>query len=155
MATRFVKAKVDKYIQLYSKFGKNEGTTYDRVVEVVILNGGSGYSTSSPPTINFSPHPPGSSNINATAIANVSVVNGPISSITNTNPGSEYTTAPTITLSPDNGGAVLIAYNNVQKRRVFEWDLENAIEINENALIQVVDRAYTRSEEHTSELQSR
>jgi len=29
MATRFVQAKVDKYIQLYSKFGKNEGTTYD------------------------------------------------------------------------------------------------------------------------------
>ena len=45
METRFVKAKVDKYIQLYSKFGKNEGTTYDRVVEVVILQGGSGYST--------------------------------------------------------------------------------------------------------------
>ena len=55
--TRFVKAKVDKYIQLYSKFGKNEGTTYDRVVDVAILQGGSGYSTGSPPTIAFTPHP--------------------------------------------------------------------------------------------------
>jgi len=145
-STRFVKAKVDKYIQLYSKFGKNEGTTYDKVLEVVILNGGGGYSTSSPPTITFSPHPPGSSNINATAIANVSVVNGPISSITITNPGSGYTTAPTITVTlPGGGGAILKAFINIQKRRVFEWDLENAIEINENALIQVVDRVYTNT----------
>jgi len=142
METRFIKPKIDKYIQLYSKFAKNEGTTYDKVLEVVILNGGTGYSTSSPPIITFSPHPPGSSNIQATAIANVSVANGPISSITITNPGSGYTTAPTITLLPDNGGGVLKAYINVKKRRVFEWDLENAIEINENALIQVVDRAY-------------
>ena len=140
--TRFVKAKVDKYIQLYSKFAKNEGTTYDRVYEIVILQGGTGYSTTSPPIITFSPHPPGSTNINATAVANVTVVNGPISSITITNPGSGYTTAPTITLSPSNGGAVLIAYINIRKRRVFEWDLENAIEINENALIQAVDRVY-------------
>jgi len=142
MATRFVKAKVDKYIQLYSKFGKNEGTTHDSVYQIAILNGGSGYSTTSPPIISFSPHPPGSSNVNATAVANVNVANGPISSITITNPGTGYTTAPTITLSITNGEAVLKAFINIQKRRVFEWDLENAIEINENALIQVVDRAY-------------
>ena len=140
MATRFVKAKVDKYIQLYSKFGKNEGTTYDRVYEIAILQGGSGYSSGSPPIISFSPHPPGSSNVNATATANA--VGGSITSITITNPGTGHTTSPTITLSPTNGGAVLKAFINIQKRRVFEWDLENAIEINENALIQVVDRAY-------------
>jgi len=139
-STRFVKAKVDKYIQLHSKFGKNEGTTYDRVVEVAILQGGSGYSTGSPPTKAFTPHPSGSSNVNATATVNV--VGGSITSITITNPGTGYTTAPTITLSITNGGAVLKAFINIQKRRVFEWDLENAIEINENALIQVVDRAY-------------
>jgi len=141
--TRFIKAKVDKYIQLYSKFGKNEGTTYDKVVEVAILQGGTGLSTGSPPIITFSPHPPGSTNVNATATANV--VGGSITSITITNSGSGYTTAPTITLTV-NGTvitvAVLKAFINIQKRRVFEWDLENAIEINENALIQVVDRAY-------------
>jgi len=34
MATRFVKAKVDKYIQSYCKFGKNQNITYDGVVEI-------------------------------------------------------------------------------------------------------------------------
>ena len=145
MTTRFIKPKIDKYIQLYSKFGKNEGTTYDRVVDVVILNGGSGYSTSSPPIITFSPPPSGSSNVTATAVCTVSVVNGPISSVTITNSGSGYIIAPTITLSPANGVGQLKAFINIQKRRVFEWDLENAIEINENALIQVVDRAYTNT----------
>jgi len=72
----------------------------------------------------------------------VNVANGPISSITITNPGSGYTTAPTITLSPSNGVAGSIAYINIQKRRIFEWDLENAIEINENGIFQVVDRAH-------------
>jgi hypothetical protein len=143
--TRFVKAKVDKYIQLYSKFAKNEGTTYDKVYEIAILQAGTGFSTTSPPIITFSPHPPGSTNINATAVCTVSVVNGPIAFVTITNPGSGYTTAPTITLTV--GGtvitsAVLKAFINIQKRRVFEWDLENAIEINENALIQAVDRVY-------------
>ena len=36
METRFVKAKVDKYIQWYSKFGKNENITYDWVLEIEI-----------------------------------------------------------------------------------------------------------------------
>jgi len=65
-----------------------------------------------------------------------------LSSITITNPGTGYTTAPTITLSPSNGGVVLKAFINIQKRRIFEWDLENAIEINENRVIEIVDRAY-------------
>ena len=108
MATRFVKAKVDKCVQLYSKFGKNEETTYDRVYEIAILKGGAaGYTSGTSPIILFSPHPPGSSNVNATATANV--VNGSIRSVTITNPGTGYTTAPTITLSPTNGGVVLKA----------------------------------------------
>jgi len=36
----------------------------------------------------------------------------------------------------------LKAYINIRKRRVFEWDLQNAIELNANGLIQVVDREY-------------
>jgi len=42
MATRFVKAEVDKYIQLYSKFGKNENITYDGVVEIETIDRGTG-----------------------------------------------------------------------------------------------------------------
>jgi len=139
MATRFVKAKVDKYIQLYSKFGKNEGTTYDRVYEVVILQGGSGYT--SVQTLTFPVLSPSSNEVRATATCTVS--DGEIDSVTITEAGTGYTSAPTIIISGGDGsGGVLKAYINIRKRRVFEWDLQNAIELNENGLIQVVDRAY-------------
>ena len=159
MATRFIKPKIDKYIQLYSKYGKNEGTTYDRVLEIEIIDGGTGGISvfSLPPNIIISPSQTGG--VNATATC--TIADGKINTITITNPGSGYTTAPAVTIQGVvNGGgtadatatppipirtAVLNAFINIRKRRVFEWDLKNAIEINENALIQVVDRAYTNT----------
>ena len=57
MATRFVKAKVDKYIQSYCKFGKNQNITYDGVVEIGIIDRGTGGVSvfSLPPNIIISP----------------------------------------------------------------------------------------------------
>ena len=139
MATRFVKAKVDKYIQLYSKYGKNEGTTYDRVQQVLIVVPGSGYTST--PTLTLTPHAPGSSNVRATATCTIS--NGRINTVTITNPGTGYTTAPTINVTGGgDGGSILKTYIYIPKRRVFEWDLENAIELNENGVIHLVDKVF-------------
>jgi len=141
--TRFVKAKVDKYIQLYSKYGKNEGTTYDRVQRVLIVSPGSGYTTA--PTLSFTQHAPGSSLIRATATCTIS--NGGISSITITNPGTGYTTSPTINVTGGGGSnSILKSYINISKRRVFEWDLENAIELNENGVIHLVDKVFQNAD---------
>jgi len=154
MATRFVKAKVDKYIQLYSKFGKNENTTYDRVVEIEIIDGGTGGISvfSLPPNIIISPSQTGG----VRATATCTIADGKINTITITNQGSGYTNPPAVTIQGVvNGGgtadasatppipirtAVLKSYLTIKKRRVFEWDLENAIEINENGVFQVADR---------------
>jgi len=151
MATRFVKAKVDKYIQLYSKFGKNENITYDRVIEIEIIDGGTGGVSvfSLPPNIIISQSQTGD---NATLTC--TIADGKINTITITNQGSGYTTPPAVTIQSVTGGGggagadndpparsvVLKAYLTVKKRRVFEWDLENAIEINENGVFQVADR---------------
>ena len=159
MTSRFIKPKIDKYIQLYSKFGKNEGITYDRVLEIEIIDGGTGGLSvfSLPPNIIISPSQTGG----VSATATCTVLNGKINTITMTNQGTGYTSAPIVTILSVIGGggtedatavppvpirtAVLKAYINIRKRRVFEWDLENAIEINENGVIQVVDRAYTNT----------
>jgi len=152
MATRFIKAKVDKYIQLYSNFSKNENTTYDRVVEIEIIDGGTGGVSvfSLPPNIIIS----GSDTGGVTATATCTIADGKINTITITNQGSGYTTAPTVTIQSVVGGgggagadnnppirtAVFKTYLTLKKRRVFEWDLENAIEINENGVFQIADR---------------
>ena len=154
MATRFVKAKVDKYIQLYSKFGKTENITYDRVVEIEIIDGGSGGVSvfSLPPNIIISPSQTGG----VRATATCTIADGKINTITITNQGSGYTNPPAVTIQSVTGGggggdpnsnpptpirtAVFKTYLTLKKRRVFEWDLENAIEINENGVFQVADR---------------
>ena len=133
---------------------KNENITYDWVVEIEIIDRGTGGVSpfSLPPNNIFSP--PSFGGVRETAICTID--RGKINTITITNPGSGYTNPPALTIqSVVNGGGgsgmengnivparsvVLKAYLTVKKRRVFEWDLENAIEINENGVFQVADR---------------
>ena len=152
MATRFVKAKVDKYIQLYSKLVKNENITYYGVVEIEIIDGGTGGVSvfSLPPNITISPSQTGG--IRATATC--TIADGKINTMTITNKGSGYTNPPALTIQSIVGGggaaranndppirtAVFKAYLTIKKRGLFEWDFENAIEINEIGVFQVADR---------------
>jgi len=144
MATRFIKAKVDKYIQLYSKYAKHSGTFYSQIKSVTITTPGTVFYFSVP-TITFTPPPTGG----ILATGTVIIVNGVPNTFIVTNPGLGYIAPPIITISGGGGGggtaATFTAFVNKDNKREFEWDLENAIEINENALIQVVDRAYTNT----------
>jgi hypothetical protein len=61
---------------------------------IVISNGGMGYDSANPPAISFT----GGAGANAAATANV--VNGAITAITVTNPGTGYTSNPTVVIAP-------------------------------------------------------
>ena len=125
MATRFVKAKVDKYIQLYGKFAKHTGTLYSGVKSVVIT---------SPGTVFYFPVPeltftvPPTGGVRATATC--TIVNGVPNTITITNPGFGYIAPPIITINGGGGGsgipATFAVSINKDSKREFEWDLENA-----------------------------
>ena len=144
MTTRFIKPKIDKYIQLYSKYANHSGVLYSSVETANVVTVGTVFYFSAP-VLTFSDPPTGG----ILATGNFNIVNGAPNTITITNPGLGYTTAPTITITGGGGGAgtdaTFSTTINLSKKREFQWDLENAIEINENALIQVVDRAYTNT----------
>ena len=74
------------------------------VASITIVNGGSGYSSATPPTLTFSG---GGATAQATATATVNS-SGQINGYTIINPGYGYTSAPTITVS-GTGNAVLTA----------------------------------------------
>lgn len=121
---RFTKPKVDKYINLYSKYAKAEDFTYSTegfVSSVNITNSGfyyddgiiDQYDSSGnpyleyPPTITFSAPQVGSDRTTGTAIINGSGLVG----INITNNGSGYTSPPTITITSqtydDSNGNIL------------------------------------------------
>lgn len=109
---RFTKPKVDKYINLYSKYAKAEDFTYSTegfVSSVNITDGGFYYDDGIidqydsngnpyleyPPTITFSAPQVGNDRTTGTAIIDGSGLVG----INITNNGSGYTSAPTITIT--------------------------------------------------------
>lgn len=238
MTTRFIKPKYDKYIQLYSKYAKpdeitgnngslssiilkNNGQWYEQdpnniygyptvsisapdlqggvqatavavvssesggyISEIQITEPGSGYTSA--PTVNIiDPVPTGGySNmliyINVTnggsgytsnptitvsggggsgaVVGDITIEDGVITEILVTNGGSGYTSAPTITISGGGGigatavgimtwgfGATALASITIVPEKVkrYVWELEDPVEINENAIIQVVDRVFT------------
>ena len=122
MATRFVKAKVDKYIQLYSKFAKHTGTLYSGVKSVAITSPGTVFYFTVP-ELSLSVPPAGG--IRATTIC--TIVNGVPNSVIITNPGLGYIAPPIITISGGGGGsgtlATFAASVNKDSKREFEWDL--------------------------------
>ena len=92
--TRFVKPKIDKYIQLYSKYARvEEGTYLYEVDNIMITN--EGYNFTSAPTITITAPPTGGTQAQATA----SISDGKVSSITVTEKGSGYTSMPSVTIS--------------------------------------------------------
>ena len=117
---------------------------------------GSGYDINNPPTVTIAP-PPGSG---TTATAVVSeITNGKITQFTVTNAGSGYhlNSLPSVTISGGDGsgayasalyhlgaGATAVANLTFEPDVIkkYSWELENPIEVNENALISVVDRQF-------------
>ena len=107
MATRFVKAKVDKYIQLYSEYAKHSGSLFARalihrkcciktrechaLVLLVLFTG---------PTLSLSVPPAGG----VRATATCTIVNGVPNTVIITNPGFGYITAPNILVTGGGGG---------------------------------------------------
>jgi hypothetical protein len=142
--TRFIKAKVDKYIQLFSEYANHSGTLYSSVSTARILTSGTIFYFSEP-TLTFTVPPTGG--IRATGT--FTIVNGVPSVITITNPGFGYTAPPVITISGGGGGtgtaATFATTINLSKKREFVWDLINPIELNENGTLQIVDRVYNNA----------
>ena len=110
--TKFFKPKVDKYIQLYSKYAEKEAKTLETsgyVSSVNITNTGFSYDDGIsnfvdsqgnpvpeyPPTITFSAPQNGRDRATGTAIIN----SGSLVGIDITNRGSGYTSPPTITIT--------------------------------------------------------
>lgn len=127
--------------------------TNDGVVFLFPENGGSGYTSA--PTITISA-PDIAGGTQATATATIS--DGVVTGATMTVFGSGYTTIPTVTLSGGGGsgavlralltrgeGATASASITVEPTRsnLFTWTLNTPVEVNENALLQVVDRQFT------------
>ena len=148
MATRFIKPKTDKYIQLYSEYAKNEGALYSSVRTITITNPGTVFYFSEP-ILTLTSAPTGG--IRATATCTIE--NGVPNTVTITNPGFGYTAPPVITISGGGGGTgtlpTIVATINLDRKREFEWDLESPIELNENSLIQIVDRVYINASSTT------
>ena len=145
MTTRFIKPKIDKYIQLYSKYANHSGVLFGGVATARALTAGTIFYFSEP-VLTFATPPTGG----VRATGNFTIVNGVPTSIIITNSGSGYnTTTPTITISGGGGGtgtaATFITTINLSKKREFVWNLENPIELNENGLIQIVDRVYNNA----------
>lgn len=104
MSERFVKPKIDKYIQLYSKNAFVEDGTFDgSITDIKVTNGGYWYDdelTATKPIVTISaPNLAGGVQATADVIVNESLVYYPITGITITNAGSGYTTPPTVTIT--------------------------------------------------------
>jgi len=144
MATRFIKPKVDKYVQLYSKYANHQGLLYSSVATATITNVGTVFYYSVP-VLTFSNPPTGG----ILATGHFNIVSGVPTSITITNRGLGYTADPTISISGGGGGAGIVATFlskiNLSKKREFVWNLQNPIQLNENGLIQIVDRVYNNA----------
>ena len=99
MTTRFIRPKIDKYIQLYSEYAKNKGTLYSSVRTITITNPGTVFYFSEP-LLTLTTPPTGG--IRATATCTIE--NGVPNTITITNPGFGYTAPPVITISGGGDG---------------------------------------------------
>lgn len=120
------------------------------------INGtGEGYSMDNPPSVTID-LPQHGHNIQATAEV-VEIIDGKITIIQVLNAGNGYYTLPNVTITGGDGtgatakalfylgtGATATANLSYEPDVIFKysWELESPIEINENALISVVDRQF-------------
>ena len=94
--------------------------TGERVNEITIVTGGSGYTTE--PSVTIDP-PPTAGGVQA--LASAFIFNGQVVNIAINNPGSGYTSAPTVTITGGNGGGA--SATSVLDTVDFELDINGAI----------------------------
>ena len=147
MSTRFIKPKIDKYIQLHSRYSKNETGVYGSISAVLGSTIDTDASYSSPPILTITEAPSGG--VNATAICTIGS-NGFINSIIITNAGERYTEVPTITAplgtitgtSTGSNTQPFVVSLNLDRRRIYTWDLINEIVLNENGKVSLIDKLF-------------
>ena len=133
--------------------GVNAGTlgtpVFTRYVyDVFINNGGTGYTNGS--VVTFT-----GGNPTVSAVATAIVTNGVVVGVNFTNNGSGYTSAPTAQFTGGTAasGTPLITFGIYATARAkmaraghrvykYVWDLDESVVIDENAILQVVDRQY-------------
>ena len=94
--------------------------TRERVNEITIVSGGSGYTTE--PSVTIGPPNLGGG---VQALASAFIFNGQVVNIAINNPGSGYTSAPTVTITGGNGGGA--SATSVLDTVDFELDINGAI----------------------------
>ena len=94
--------------------------TGERVNEITIVTGGSGYTTE--PSVTIDP-PPTAGGVQA--LASAFIFNGQVVNIAINNPGSGYTSAPTVTITGGNGGGA--SATSVLDTVDFELDINGAV----------------------------
>jgi hypothetical protein len=127
-------------------------TPNNEVYDIFIMDGGAGYTQGQTWTLT------GGGGSGATGTINVSA--GKITSVNITNAGSGYTLNPTFVVQVQGQGhgsgvvaVVAVAYGLFATARAkmalsgnrvykYAWDLEENVEINENAILEVVDRQF-------------
>jgi hypothetical protein len=89
---------------------RSNGGLINRSIATVTVNAhGTLYNSATPPTVAFTVAPAGGTT--ATGVANIDDLTGTLRSITITNPGNGYRTAPTVTISGGTGsGATAVAH---------------------------------------------
>lgn len=125
MTTRFIKPKIDKYIQLYSKYAKPDEITgvSGSVTNIVVKDKGHWYEQDPNnefgyPTVTISaPNEVGGVQATATVVVEDRILGGGIKEIIITEEGSGYTSPPTVTINDPLGtgayaGGVLYIYIN-------------------------------------------
>ena len=118
------------------------------VYDIFINSGGTGYTNGS--VVNFS-----GGNPSVAAVATAIVTNGVVVGVNITNNGSGYTSAPTAQFTGGTGaaGTPIIDFGIFATARAkmartghrvykYVWDLDESVVIDENAILQVVDRQY-------------
>lgn len=92
----------------------SQNSLLQKVVEVQVTNGGSGYNPASPPSVTIS----GGGGTGATGVASVSGA-GNVVSVAVTNPGSGFTSAPTVTFGSGSAAATaFVGCNNGAGRKL-------------------------------------
>ncbi len=148
MSTRFIKPKIDKYLHLHSRYSTNETGVYGSISAVMGSTIPTQASYSSPPILTITAAPSGG--VNATAICTLGS-NGFINNIIITNAGERYTAVPTITaplgnITGTSAGSKTQEFTvslNLDRRRIYTWDLINEIVLNEKGKISFIDKLFT------------
>lgn len=140
---RFIKPKLTKYLQLYSKNAITETKENKYVVDVRVHIGGNLYTNGNIDLIFSNPNT-GSSN--KTAVGELFVEGGVAKYADIKYRGFNYTSAPSVSVAglPDSvtEGLNPVLYSTLTSNTKYTWQLATPIDIDENAKISIVQKRF-------------